>query len=839
MERIEVLKASKWEAENMKCNVNHLFAILWAILLFSVSLSATPLVQSSIDGDTSATTMSQGQTPLIFADCGSGDTVSFEFYIDDDASGTVTTGDFGLFVIPLIDNDTLYLPDLDGTLGASSDAAQGSLYYYFTEGLKESIIQSEGGVVEEEPDITELGDRYAKVEFKLNGKPDAPFVDFRIQKPIQNDLGIFRDGSSKPEKRYRGKGPCGIGENKVGIEPEFYLYSCSVKLNGEERKLLFDIEIEDSLMSVSVTIPKIVFDEPDNALAFYVGELRGAYGGNYAPGTYGSSGNLSYSEYERINRSRGNASRRGTKDLGMWHTGCANLCDGDSRTFVWSYMWYRCGECPSGTEYSRFRITGVGACDVQNIPNYSWGTCYETGDCCATDVWGNCTDYWHERRAYYRYTRTFHGTGSYTAYAYQGSGSTTSHPISCSASIPNCTPGSWSCYGSCQRRRFGDGSCSGGVCDASWHYEYAPAGYHCSGGSWTTSGYCGSGSYSCNGVCQRKIPRYECNGSGSCNRFDYYSYEYAPAGQHCSGGSWTTSGYCGSGSYSCNGVCQRKIPRYECNGSGSCSQFDYYSYEYAPAGQHCSGGSWTTSGYCGTGSYECNGACARRKPGYECNGSGSCNQFDSWTSNEYAPAGQHCSGGSFSPGACGTVDWYCYDCGGGNTCQSTQKTCDGSGHCTQDYGGDWRPLGEWRGLKSTDWSDPINWGQCTVPTTTTDVTIPSTPSNQPTLDVDGNCRDITINGTLTGSSHTLNVYGNWTNNGTFTCGTSTVVFAGSGGQSISGSSSTIFYNLTITNAGATAITLGADIGVEGELDVTGSTCGINVSPDVYKIDMEP
>jgi len=769
----------------MKCNVNHLFAILWAILLFSVSLSATPLVQSSIDGDTSATTMSQGQTPLIFADCGSGDTVSFEFYIDDDASGTVTTGDFGLFVIPLIDNDTLYLPDLDGTLGASSDAAQGSLYYYFTEGLKESIIQSEGGVVEEEPDITELGDRYAKVEFKLNGKPDAPFVDFRIQKPIQNDLGIFRDGSSKPEKRYRGKGPCGIGENKVGIEPEFYLYSCSVKLNGEERKLLFDIEIEDSLMSVSVTIPKIVFDEPDNALAFYVGELRGAYGGNYAPGTYGSSGNLSYSEYERINRSRGNASRRGTKDLGMWHTGCANLCDGDSRTFVWSYMWYRCGECPSGTEYSRFRITGVGACDVQNIPNYSWGTCYETGDCCATDVWGNCTDYWHERRAYYRYTRTFHGTGSYTAYAYQGSGSTTSYPISCSASIPNCTPGSWSCYGSCQRRRFGDGSCSGGVCDASWHYEYAPAGYHCSGGS------------------------------------------------------WTTSGYCGSGSYSCNGVCQRKIPRYECNGSGSCSQFDYYSYEYAPAGQHCSGGSWTTSGYCGTGSYECNGACARRKPGYECNGSGSCNQFDSWTSNEYAPAGQHCSGGSFSPGACGTVDWYCYDCGGGNTCQSTQKTCDGSGHCTQDYGGDWRPLGEWRGLKSTDWSDPINWGQCTVPTTTTDVTIPSTPSNQPTLDVDGNCRDITINGTLTGSSHTLNVYGNWTNNGTFTCGTSTVVFAGSGGQSISGSSSTIFYNLTITNAGATAITLGADIGVEGELDVTGSTCGINVSPDVYKIDMEP
>jgi hypothetical protein len=61
---------------------------------------------------------------------------------------------------------------------------------------------------------------------------------------------------------------------------------------------------------------------------------------------------------------------------------------------------------------------------------------------------------------------------------------------------------------------------------------------------------------------------------------------------------------------------------------------------------------------------------------------------------------------------------------------------------------------------------------------------------------------ITISGTLTAPA-TLNVGGNFTNNGTFNRGTGTVVFNGTGLQNISGSATTDFNNLSITNSVST------------------------------------
>lgn len=108
--------------------------------------------------------------------------------------------------------------------------------------------------------------------------------------------------------------------------------------------------------------------------------------------------------------------------------------------------------------------------------------------------------------------------------------------------------------------------------------------------------------------------------------------------------------------------------------------------------------------------------------------------------------------------------------------------------------------GSWTGIVSSDWNNASNW--CGgIPTSTTDVIIrPGTPF-QPIIGASGGfCRNITINqnASLTiSSANSLNVHGNWYNNGTFVPNTSNVIF--NGVTSISGSSITTFHNITINN----------------------------------------
>jgi len=115
--------------------------------------------------------------------------------------------------------------------------------------------------------------------------------------------------------------------------------------------------------------------------------------------------------------------------------------------------------------------------------------------------------------------------------------------------------------------------------------------------------------------------------------------------------------------------------------------------------------------------------------------------------------------------------------------------------------------GYWKGTTSQDWNIASNWCDGTVPTSATNVTIPASAPNQPVIGAAGGlCNDITIG---TGASLTLNVVtnlfinGNWANNGTFSAsGIGSVIFSGTASQSIGGSTSTSFYNLTIQNSGA-------------------------------------
>lgn len=81
---------------------------------------------------------------------------------------------------------------------------------------------------------------------------------------------------------------------------------------------------------------------------------------------------------------------------------------------------------------------------------------------------------------------------------------------------------------------------------------------------------------------------------------------------------------------------------------------------------------------------------------------------------------------------------------------------------------------------------------------------------------------LTINSTATfdGVTYIHNIGGNFSNSGTFTGSTSTVNFNGSAGQSITGSSTTTFYNLAIASNSAAGVTLAKPANVSNALTLT-------------------
>lgn len=82
--------------------------------------------------------------------------------------------------------------------------------------------------------------------------------------------------------------------------------------------------------------------------------------------------------------------------------------------------------------------------------------------------------------------------------------------------------------------------------------------------------------------------------------------------------------------------------------------------------------------------------------------------------------------------------------------------------------------------------------------------------------------DITIKsgGTFNANNLNVNVGRHWVNNGTFTPGTQTVTFNGTVGQQISGTSTTTFNSLTISNSSASGLTLASPANMSGLLTLT-------------------
>jgi hypothetical protein len=115
----------------------------------------------------------------------------------------------------------------------------------------------------------------------------------------------------------------------------------------------------------------------------------------------------------------------------------------------------------------------------------------------------------------------------------------------------------------------------------------------------------------------------------------------------------------------------------------------------------------------------------------------------------------------------------------------------------------------WTGNINEDWFECANWDKGLVPNSVISATIPTLADNNPIIDPasplsppngTAEVRDISImpGKTLNMNNSILEVYGNWTNNGTFSHGNGTVAFVGSNNQQIVDiSGAPTFFNLEV------------------------------------------
>jgi len=206
-----------------------------------------------------------------------------------------------------------------------------------------------------------------------------------------------------------------------------------------------------------------------------------------------------------------------------------------------------------------------------------------------------------------------------------------------------CFRGPWECNGDCERRR--EIYVWNSLCSCVFDHnqtQYAPSGQHCSGGVFTTSEYCGSSSDYCTQDRYRKVDRYECGDTHICNLYDFTEDLQD----------------CGVTSYSCPTSCTRRYTK-TCE-NGICGIYNVDNP--CPLDTSCSGGSCSVNYECSTGSDECISSCEKGKEQRRCDGSGNCNRFWKWLDYEL------CDPFSCLTGSCSNI---CDDnCG-------AEPACDG------------------------------------------------------------------------------------------------------------------------------------------------------------------
>jgi len=134
----------------------------------------------------------------------------------------------------------------------------------------------------------------------------------------------------------------------------------------------------------------------------------------------------------------------------------------------------------------------------------------------------------------------------------------------------------------------------------------------------------------------------------------------------------------------------------------------------------------------------------------------------------------------------------------------------------------------WTGTSSTAWNTASNWLIGSVPSSTSDVTIPTGCTNYPNITSTATpaCKDLVIQSSASltvGSSGTLSIYGTISNSGTFTATSGKIKMAGSSAQTIPAStfSSNTIQDLEISNSAG--VSLGGTLGITGTLTPTSGT----------------
>ena len=132
----------------------------------------------------------------------------------------------------------------------------------------------------------------------------------------------------------------------------------------------------------------------------------------------------------------------------------------------------------------------------------------------------------------------------------------------------------------------------------------------------------------------------------------------------------------------------------------------------------------------------------------------------------------------------------------------------------------------WLGTVSTDWFDNGNWS-ANAPDKTMDVTIPTGVPNNPNLTALSECNNLILNGTMNvAASGVINIYGNFTNSGTYVDAGGTTVLTGEGPSVLSNAGALTLANLVFESNNGGVIT-GSEITITEELNVNKTTLNTN------------
>jgi len=239
----------------------------------------------------------------------------------------------------------------------------------------------------------------------------------------------------------------------------------------------------------------------------------------------------------------------------------------------------------------------------------------------------------------------------------------------------------------------------------------------------------------------------------------------------------------------------------------------------------CSGGNLCVVNTIGTAQTICSGATPAGLTGNNPGGSYTYKWQKSTTSaiagfTDIAPAVT--SQGYPSPGAITVPTWFRRIVTNG-TCTATSVAIKIS-----------MTTSSWTGTTNTAWATTTNWSCGSIPTSTTDVIIPSGVTNKPVISSSINVKNLTINASaklITTSAGTLNLYGNFINNGTY-YDAGTTAFVGSTAQVKSGVADSL-NNMTVNNAAG--VTISSATYVKKYLTLTAGTLasGGNLTVDLY------